>query len=126
MSNEHAAAIFKLQADICKTLADPNRLMILHELRTGELSVGEIVKRLGLSQSNVSRHLALLRERAIVRTRRDGTTIYYSLANPKIGQACDLVRDMLEAQLGASRQLSKSLNLLAGGSYRITGSGRKK
>ncbi|MCX8126498.1 MAG: metalloregulator ArsR/SmtB family transcription factor, partial [Dehalococcoidia bacterium] len=94
--DEKTATLFRLQADICKTLADPTRLMILHELRGGEMSVGQIVKRLGLPQSNVSRHLAVLRQREIVRARRDGTTVYYRLASPKIGQACDLVREVLE------------------------------
>ena len=64
--------LFNLRADICKTLADPTRLMILHELREGELSVGELVSHHELPQSNVSRHLAVLRERDIVSTRPEG------------------------------------------------------
>jgi len=110
MTDKRTVALFKLQADICKTMTDPNRLMVLHELRGGETSVGQIVKKLGLPQSNVSRHLAVLRERDIVQARRAGTTIYYSLSSPKISQACDLVRDMLETQLGAKRELARSLN----------------
>lgn len=110
--DKRTAALFRLQAEICKTLADPTRLMILHELRDGEMSVGEIVKSLGLPQSNVSRHLAVLREGEIVQTRRAGTTIYYRLASPKIGQACDLVRDMLETQLVAKEEMARSLNSL--------------
>lgn len=114
MIDKRAVALFKLQADICKTMADPNRLMILHELRDGEVSVGQIVKRLGLPQSNVSRHLAVLRERDIVQARRAGTTIFYSLSSLKISQACDLVREMLETQLGAKKELARSLNSLGG------------
>ncbi len=101
--------LFKLQADICKTLADPNRLMLLHELREGEKSVSQLVNELGLPQSNVSRHLAVLRERSLVETRRDGTTIFYRLANPKIGEACDLVRDVLQNQLTRNQVLVNSL-----------------
>jgi len=112
MIDQRTTALFRLQADICKTLADPNRLMILHELRRGEMSVGQIVKRLSLPQSNVSRHLAVLREREIVQTRRAGTTIYYRLSSPKIAKACDLVRDMLETQLGAKTDLARSLDSL--------------
>lgn len=110
----HKTQLVKLQADICKTLADPNRLMIIHELREGEKSVGQLVSNLGLPQSNVSRHLAVLREGGIVLTRRDGTTIYYRLANPKIGRACDLVRDVLESRLAESQALVSSLNALNG------------
>jgi len=109
MIEESQLQLFKHQASICKTLADPKRLMILHELRDGEASVGQLVASLGLPQSNVSQHLAILREGGIVTTRREGTTIYYSLANPKIGEACDLVREVLADQLSQNQALAKSL-----------------
>ena len=64
------ARLFDLQAQICKTLADANRVLILHELRPGERSVSQLAASLGLPQSNVSHHLAILRENAIVLTRR--------------------------------------------------------
>lgn len=111
MVDERIAQIFKLQANICKTLADPNRLMILHELKQGEMSVGQLVAVLGLLQSNVSRHLAVLRERGVVNTRREGTTIYYSLSDPKIAEACNLVREVLEGHLNRSQELASSLGL---------------
>src|SRR4030042_45582 len=109
MIDESKAQLFKHQAAICKTLADPKRLMILHELRDGEKSVNQIVSALGLPQANVSQHLAILRERGIVTTRRVGTTINYKLANPKIGQACDLVREVLADQLSKNQALARSL-----------------
>lgn len=109
MSIDNMSQLFKLQADICKTLADPNRLMLLHELLEGEMSVGNLVSRLGLPQSNVSRHLAILRERGIVTTRREKTTIYYRLADPKIAEACNLVREVLENRLALNQALASSL-----------------
>jgi DNA-binding transcriptional ArsR family regulator len=105
--------LFRLQAEICKTLADPNRLMLLHLLRDGEKSVGQLVESLRLPQSNVSRHLAVLRERSLVETRREGTTIFYRMANPKIGEACDLVREVLESQLTRNQALANSFNIQA-------------
>jgi len=113
MIEESQLQLFKHQANICKTLADSKRLMILHELRDGEASVGQLVSSLGLPQSNVSQHLAILRERGIVTTRRKGTTIYYSLANPKIGEACDLVQEVLADQLAKNQKLAKSLNRMS-------------
>jgi ArsR family transcriptional regulator len=101
--------VFRLQAEICKTLADVKRLLIIHELRNGEKSVGQIVSELGVPQANVSQHLAILRERGIVSTRREGTSIYYSLTNPKIGQACDLVQEVLADQLDRNQALAISL-----------------
>ena len=112
MNNEPTVQLFKLQADICKTLADPTRLMILNELKRGEMSVGQLTANLRLPQSSISRHLAVLRERTVVTTRRDGTTIYYSLASPKIAQACELVREVLEGQLTRNRRLASSLKSL--------------
>ncbi|MDD4859652.1 MAG: metalloregulator ArsR/SmtB family transcription factor [Dehalococcoidales bacterium] len=109
MTDEHLAELFKMQAGICKTLADPTRLMILHELKGGELSVGQLTANLGLPQSNVSRHLAVLREGGVVSTRREGTTIYYSLASPRIAEACDLVRGVLEDNLKQNQRLASSL-----------------
>ena len=112
MVEESKTYLFKLQADICQTLADPKRLMLLHELREGEKSVGQLVSSLRLPQANVSRHLAILRERGIVLTRREGTTIYYSLASPKIAEACNLVREVLEGQLVRQQTLARSIGAL--------------
>ena len=109
MTDEAQQELFRLEAEICKTLADRKRLMILHELRVGELSVGQLVSRLGLPQANVSQHLAILRERGIVNTRREGTTIHYRLANPKVGEACDLVQQVLLDQLAQSQALADSI-----------------
>ena len=97
--SESTQELFKLQAEICRTLADPNRLWILHELMKGEMSVGQLVSNLGLPQSNVSHHLAVLRQKSIVFTRREGTTIYYHLADDRIAAACDLVREVLRGSL---------------------------
>jgi ArsR family transcriptional regulator len=83
--------------------------MILHELRESEMSVGQLVSNLDLPQANVSQHLAILRERGIVTARREGTSVYYSLANPKIGQACDLVQEVLADQLARNQALANTL-----------------
>lgn len=113
MKDSRTLQLFRLQADICKTLADPSRLMILHELNEGEKSVGQLVSALGFPQSNVSRHLGVLRERGIVKTRREATTIFYSLANPRIAEACTLVREVLENQLVQHQALASSLGVFS-------------
>lgn len=110
MIDPDTMAVFKLQAEIAKTLSDPYRLILLHELREGEKSVGQLVSALGLPQSNVSRHLAVLRERSMVFTRRDGTTIYYRLASPRIAEACDVVREVLRTQLAHNHALASAFN----------------
>ena len=102
--------LFKMQAEICKTMSDPKRLMIVHELRDGELSVGQLGARRELPQANVSQHLAILRKRGIVNTRREGTTVFYSLASCKIGEACDMVREVLNEQLSSTSELAQLLS----------------
>lgn len=102
--------IFEMQAEICKTMADTSRLMILHELRDGERSVGQLVEELHLQQSNVSKHLGILRERGIVNNRREGTSVYYSLANPRIADACDIVQEVLKTNLQQNQLLAKAVS----------------
>jgi DNA-binding transcriptional ArsR family regulator len=68
-------------ADMLKLLSNPKRLAILCYLRDGEMSVGELASVVELSQSALSQHLAKLRELALVDTRRDQQTIYYSLSS---------------------------------------------
>lgn len=65
---------------LLKSLANENRLMIMCVLAEGEMSVGALNECIDLSQSALSQHLALLRDRGLVKTRRESQTIYYSLA----------------------------------------------
>ena len=104
-----AIDVFEMQAEICKTLANPTRLRILHVLREGEKSVGELAGLLGLRQSNLSQHLSIMRQAQILKTRKQGANIYYSVAYPKINTACDLVRELLIESLGRRQELSKNL-----------------
>jgi DNA-binding transcriptional ArsR family regulator len=69
-------------ASLLRLLGNERRLMILCQLAEAELSVGELQPRVGLSQSALSQHLALLRSNGIVATRRSGQTIYYRISDP--------------------------------------------
>ena len=100
--------IYNLQAGISKTLANPIRLAILHTLEEGEKSVNELTDILGISQSNISQHLAIMRQVGIVRTRKQGTSIFYSVTNAKINQACDMIREVLLDQLRERQELASS------------------
>ena len=87
--------LYKLHASICHTLANPKRLEIIDKLRIGELSVTQLAEALEISQSNLSQHLSVMRQRGIVTTRREGLNVFYRLSNSKITQACDLMRQVL-------------------------------
>ena len=97
----------QLQAELCKALSDPKRLHIIKELRGGERTVSELTEILGLKQSNTSQHLAVLRRISIVSPRKKGSSVYYRLANPKIAEACDLVREVIAEQLRSKQLLSR-------------------
>ena len=101
--------VFELQADICKTLANPKRLEIISALADGELSAGDLVERLGITKANVSQHLAVLRQRKVVATRRAGVNIYYRINNPKIVEACSLMKAVLIEQIEYANSLAKRL-----------------
>ena len=102
--------VFEMQAQVCKTLANPTRLMILHTLRDGEKSVGELAAILDLRQANLSQHLTIMRQTQILKTRKQGSNIYYSLSCPIINNACDMVRDVLIQLLDRKQHLSNSLS----------------
>ena len=93
--------LYELHASIFHTLANPKRLEIIDKLRVGELSVTELVAALEISQSNLSQHLSVMRQRGIVTTRREGLNVFYRLSNSKITQACDLMRQVLLENLEA-------------------------
>jgi len=101
--------LYSLKAELCRTFADAKRLVIIDELREGEKTVGELARVLELPQAVVSRHLAVLRDKGVVKYRRQGTSVYYSLTDPKIGEACDMVHQILLNQIEKNKQLAERL-----------------
>lgn len=82
--------MFESKADdaaaLLKAMSNPHRLIILCRLGASEASVGELLVDSGLSQSALSQHLAVLRQKGLVETRRESQTIYYTLADPAVRQ----------------------------------------
>lgn len=101
--------LYELHARMCQVFTSPKRLEILNLLRDKELSVNELAGLADIPQANLSQHLSILRERGIVKTRREGSTIYYSLVNPKIIQAFDIIREILLEKLAQTEKLSQEL-----------------
>lgn len=83
-----ASGYVELAAEVFSLLSDPTRIRIILALRDGELPVGELAELVGRSQTVVSQHLAKLRWAKVVRTRQDGTRVFYSLID---GHARELV-----------------------------------
>ena len=91
--------LYELQADVCKIFSNAKRLEIINTLKDRELSASELIEKIGLNKVSLSQHMSVLKSKGVVRTRRDGVNIYYRIANPKIIQACHLMREVLLEQL---------------------------
>ena len=86
---------------LLKGMANEARLLVLcHLSESDELSVSELVERVGLSQSALSQHLAKLREEGLVATRKEAQTVFYSVSDPKAGQLLALLHDLFCPELG--------------------------
>jgi ArsR family transcriptional regulator len=81
-------------AAIGRALADPKRLCVLESLARGELSVRDLSTKVGCQVPNMSQHLAVLRGAGLVATRRDGSTIFYRLSDPKVLEAYRLIQSI--------------------------------
>ena len=90
-----AQEISQLEADFCSALSDPTRLLLLYALSEGPRNVTELTNELNITQPTTSRHLKILRERGLVKTVRQGTTVTYHLTDPRLIQALDLLRTVM-------------------------------
>lgn len=97
--------ICALHASVCQALANPTRLKILNALRDQEVTVTELARQVGARLSNLSQHLAILKERGVVLAHRHGVNIHYRIANPKILAAFDIMREVLFERLTETQRL---------------------
>lgn len=109
MAKVSKKGINQLHAEVCQALADPTRIAILYELSDGEKNVGELAAALGYKRATVSRHLRVLRDRAMVSAERRGVSIYYSLADERIIAALDLLREVLAQIMTTHKMLAEAL-----------------
>lgn len=85
-----------VRAKFFRGLSDPSRLRVLEVLSDGERCVGDLVQATRLSQSNLSMHLACLRDCGLVRARRNGRFVYYELADPAVARLLETAEKVLE------------------------------
>ncbi len=98
--------LFKMHATVCQALASEHRLAIMYSLKESEKRVSDIAEEVGISVHNVSQHLRVLRQAFLVRPRKEGQTVYYSIANPKFMDACGLMRQgLIEEHQAAGESL---------------------
>jgi DNA-binding transcriptional ArsR family regulator len=102
--------ISQLEANLCSAFADPTRILILYALNEHPHNVTELTNELGTTQSTTSRHLKILRERGLVHTNRQGTTITYELADERLIEALDILRAVLRDTITAKADLVAELD----------------
>ena len=91
--------LYAYHAEMCKEFSHPKRLELINTLRDKEMSAGELGERLGLTPANLSQHLTMMRERHILTSRKEGNMVYYRIANPRLLEALDLLREILFQQI---------------------------
>jgi ArsR family transcriptional regulator, virulence genes transcriptional regulator len=102
------AELEELTASVCRALNDPKRLLLLYAVAQEPRSVGELGELLGASQSNVSQHLAVLRDGGLVDAARDANRVIYSLRDARVVDAIDLLRGVMNDELARRHALRGS------------------
>ena len=91
--------LYAYHAEMCKVFSHPKRLELINILRDKEMSAGELGERLGLAPANLSQHLTMMRERHILVSRKEGNMVYYRIADSRLLEAFDLLREILFEQI---------------------------
>ena len=95
----------RFKAGIFQALAHPTRVAIVEYLRQGEMTVGQLCEKVGVEQANASQHLAVLRNKYLVETRKEGNLIYYRLRDPLLGDVLEKMREYFFAHMAEAVQL---------------------
>ena len=94
-----SSEVTQLHADICSALADPRRILLLYAISDSPRNVSDLANAIGISQPAASRHLKILRERGLVDAVRLGASVEYNLADTRLIDALNLLRDVLRGRL---------------------------
>lgn len=92
----------QFKANIFQALSNPTRIAIVELLRDGERSAGFLIECLGVEQTNASQHLAVLRAKQIVISRKEGNQAYYSIRDPMLVEVLDILRRYFETHVAES------------------------
>lgn len=101
--------IYQVKAEFFKTLAHPARIRVLELLRNGERSVGELIPEVGLESSHLSQQLGVLRRANVLHSRKEGSTVLYSVTDPRIFELLEVAKAILTTTLAESSQLLAEL-----------------
>jgi DNA-binding transcriptional ArsR family regulator len=97
--------IFDRQVLICKAFANSTRLRMLDLLGKRDRTAAEMQRALGVSKANLSQHVTILKSAGVIARRREGRQVSFSLAIPEVKQACQLIQQVLRAQIRNGQRL---------------------
>jgi DNA-binding transcriptional ArsR family regulator len=95
--------VYQIKAEFFRVLGHPVRVRILELLRDGERTVGDLQLQLQMDSSGTSQHLGALRKQGVLDSRREGTSVYYSVRDPRIFQLLEVARQILNTSLSESQ-----------------------
>ncbi len=105
--------IHRIKADFFRILGHPARVRILELLRDGELSVGELQAELEIDSSGASQHLGAMRRQGLVEARREGTSVYYRVRDPRTFQLLETARQLITSHLEETQTVLGELGVPA-------------
>ena len=101
----------RFKAEIFQALAHPTRIAIVEALRGGEISAGRLIEELGLEQANASQHLAVLRGKRVVSSRKEGNQVFYSLRDPVLIEVLDILKRYFYSHLAETMSMLKEIRM---------------
>jgi ArsR family transcriptional regulator len=101
--------LYQLKAEFFKTLGHPARIRVLELLSEREHAVAEMLPEVGIEPAHLSQQLAVLRRANLVRTRKEGSTVYYSLTSPDVAELLRVARTILSGVLAGQAELLADL-----------------
>ena len=101
--------LYQLKAEFFKTLGHPARIRVLELLSQREYAVAEMLPEVGIEAANMSQHLAVLRRMGLVTTRKEGSTVFYSLTSPHVAELLAVARKILTGVLSGQVELLEDL-----------------
>jgi DNA-binding transcriptional ArsR family regulator len=104
-----SAPLYQAKAEFFKALAHPARIRVLELLSQGEQSVSQMLPEVGIESAHLSQQLSVLRKMNLVVTRKEGSTVYYSLVSPQVAELLAVARRILTEVLSTQAELLDDL-----------------
>ncbi|SDP33230.1 transcriptional regulator, ArsR family [Nakamurella panacisegetis] len=104
-----SAPLYQLKAEFFRTLGHPARVRVLELLGQREHAVSELLPELGIEAASLSQQLAVLRRAGLVTTRKEGSSVFYSLTSPKVAELLAVARQILTGVISGQMELLKDL-----------------